>query len=105
MDEPFGALDAQTRLLLQRDLLALWERTRPAIIFVTHDITEAIALSDRVVVMSKSPGRIKRIHKIDIPRPRDVFRIHESSLFAQLYQQLWTEIREEMGELQSDGTV
>ncbi|MGH7034874.1 MAG: ABC transporter ATP-binding protein [Stellaceae bacterium] len=103
MDEPFGALDAQTRLILQRDLLDLWERARPTIIFVTHDITEAIALSDRVVVMSKSPGRIKRIHTVDIPRPRDVFRIHESPRFASLYQRLWAEIREEMGAEADDG--
>ena len=97
MDEPFGPLDAQTRVLLQDDLLKLWERSRRTIVFVTHDLVEAIALSDRVVVMSAAPGRIKRIYDVAIERPRDVFHIHEAEGFAPIYDALWADIREEIG--------
>jgi NitT/TauT family transport system ATP-binding protein len=96
MDEPFGPLDAQTRLVLQNDLLALWERSRPTVLFVTHDLIEAIALSDRIVVMTSSPGRIKKVYDIDIPRPRDVYHIHEAPGFARIYDMLWADIREEI---------
>lgn len=96
MDEPFGPLDAQTRLVLQADLLDLWERSGRTILFVTHDLVEAIALSDRVLVMSAAPGRVKRIHEVDIPRPRDVFHIHEAPRFNELYDRLWSDIREEI---------
>jgi len=70
MDEPFGALDAHTRTRLQNDLLNIWERDRKTVLFVTHSVDEAVFLSDRVVMMSRSPGRIKQIIDIDLPRPR-----------------------------------
>jgi NitT/TauT family transport system ATP-binding protein len=70
MDEPFGALDAHTRTRLQNDLLNIWERDRKTVLFVTHSVEEAVFLSDKVVVMTRSPGRIKRIIDIDLPRPR-----------------------------------
>ncbi|WP_296560152.1 ABC transporter ATP-binding protein [Pigmentiphaga sp.] len=70
MDEPFGALDAHTRNRLQNDLLKIWERDRKSVLFVTHSVEEAVYLSDRVVVLTKSPGRIKEIVTIDLPRPR-----------------------------------
>ncbi len=70
MDEPFGALDAHTRTRLQNDLLNIWERDRKTVLFVTHSVEEAVFLSDRVVVMTRSPGRIKEIVDIDLPRPR-----------------------------------
>lgn len=70
MDEPFGALDAHTRSRLQNDLLKIWERDRKSVLFVTHSVEEAVYLSDRVVVLTKSPGRIKEIVNIDLPRPR-----------------------------------
>lgn len=75
MDEPFGALDAQTRSLMQEELLSIWDKLRPTVVFVTHDVEEAIFLADRVVVMQTYPGRIAREFAIDIPRPRaaDVF--------------------------------
>src|SRR6188474_439434 len=70
MDEPFGALDAHTRTGLQRELLEIWERDRKTVLFVTHSVEEAVFLSDRVVVLTRSPGRIKTIIDIDLPRPR-----------------------------------
>ncbi len=75
MDEPFGALDAQTRSLMQEELLSIWDRLRPTVVFVTHDIEEAIFLADRVVVMEAFPGRIAREIQIPFPRPRshDIF--------------------------------
>jgi NitT/TauT family transport system ATP-binding protein len=96
MDEPFGPLDAQTRVVLQDDLLALWEGARRTILFVTHDLVEAIALSDRVVVMGAAPGRIKHVYPVEIPRPRDVFHIHEAPGFDSIYDRIWADIREEI---------
>lgn len=70
MDEPFGALDAHTRTRLQNDLLEIWERDRKTVLFVTHSVDEAVFLSDRIAMMTRSPGRIKQIIDIDLPRPR-----------------------------------
>jgi len=70
MDEPFGALDAHTRTRLQNDLLNIWERDRKTVLFVTHSVDEAVFLSDRIVMMSRSPGRIRQVVDIDLPRPR-----------------------------------
>ncbi len=85
MDEPFGALDAHTRLLMQRELLALWEKRRKTVVFVTHSIDEAVYLSDRVVVMEKDPGRVIEVLDVPLPRPRtrkdpDFGRLTESIL-------------------------
>lgn len=89
MDEPFGALDAQLKLVLQAQLLALWESSNKTIVFVTHDLAEAILLSDIVVVFSGRPGRIKAIKKIEIPRPRDPFQGQFTAEFKQIYVELW----------------
>jgi NitT/TauT family transport system ATP-binding protein len=70
MDEPFGALDAHTRTRLQNDLLKIWERDRKTVLFVTHSVEEAVYLSDKVIVMTRAPGRIKQIVDIELPRPR-----------------------------------
>ena len=96
MDEPFGPLDAQNRLLLQDELLRLWEGSRKTIVFVTHDLVEAIALSDRIVVFTSAPGAIKTVHGVPISRPRDVFHIHEAPAFAPVYDSIWHELREEI---------
>jgi NitT/TauT family transport system ATP-binding protein len=92
MDEPFGPLDAQTRLSLQALLLSIWESQRSTVLFVTHDLTEAIALADRVVLMSARPGRIVRIDRVGIPRPRDIFHMHDLPEFRRLYDALWHEL-------------
>jgi NitT/TauT family transport system ATP-binding protein len=96
MDEPFGPLDAQTRLILQNQLLELWQEERKTIIFITHDLGEAVALADRVVVMSARPGRIKTIAPVPIPRPRDLFEIHTDERFRETYRTLWVSLEEEV---------
>ena len=96
MDEPFGPLDAQTRIVLQDQLLKLWWTTRKTIIFITHDLVEAITLADRVVLMSSRPGKIKSVEAINIPRPRDVFKIHDDPQFRSAYEKLWQQLRPEV---------
>ena len=93
MDEPFGALDAQTRAQLQEDLLRLWDLGRKTIIFVTHDIGEAIALGDRTLVLSRAPARIAGEHVIAIPRPRDIRGIMTHPEFGPLYQRIRAQVQ------------
>lgn len=83
MDEPFGALDAQTRMIMQELLLEIWERTRTTVLFITHDVDESLLLSDRVYVMTARPGRIKEVVHIDLPRPRD-YEVTTSARFQEL---------------------
>lgn len=96
MDEPFGALDAQLKLLLLDQLQELTQTRRITVVFVTHDLGEAITLADRVVVFSARPGRIRTIRHIDLPRPRDVFRIRFTEAFAHLHEELWDELKDEV---------
>jgi NitT/TauT family transport system ATP-binding protein len=96
MDEPFGPLDAQTRTIMQDELLKLWARSKKTTLFVTHDLVESIALSDRIVVMSRQPGSIVNVYNVNIPRPRDVFHIHEQPGFAPLYKALWDDLKREI---------
>jgi NitT/TauT family transport system ATP-binding protein len=96
MDEPFGPLDAQTRVILQDQLLDIWSRTGVTIIFITHDLHEAIGLGDRVVLLSSRPGRIIRIDQVAMPRPRDVFRMHDSDAFRALYDAIWVELERQV---------
>ncbi len=100
MDEPFGPLDAQTRVILQDELLKLWDGTGKTIIFVTHDLVEAIALSDRVVLFSRAPGTIKQVYRGPLSRPRDVFHIHAQPAFAEFFDRLWRDLREEITEVE-----
>jgi NitT/TauT family transport system ATP-binding protein len=97
MDEPFGALDVQTKAIMSNELLSLWDKTRPSVIFVTHDLEEAIALADQVVVMTAGPGTVKAVYDIDLPRPRGaVQEIRFEPRFLELYQQIWESLREEV---------
>lgn len=89
MDEPFGPLDAQTRLVLQDELLRIWDQNMKTILFVTHDLIEAIALSDKVVVFTGRPGTVKRIFDVPLARPRNVFEIHNERGFTDLYHEIW----------------
>jgi NitT/TauT family transport system ATP-binding protein len=92
MDEPFGALDAQTKLMLGSELLRIWSGHRKGVVFVTHDIEEAIGLSDRILVMAPRPGRIKAEYVVDLPRPRDLRSVRKLPRFHQLSDQIWQEI-------------
>jgi NitT/TauT family transport system ATP-binding protein len=89
MDEPFGPLDALTRMRIGREFLAIWERVGKSVVFVTHDVEEAIALADRVLVMSARPGRIKAEYAIDLPRPRDYEEIRFAPRFHELQREIW----------------
>src|SRR2546423_176628 len=89
MDEPFSALDVQTRSIMADELLALWELTRPSVIFVTHALGEAIALADRVVVMTAGPATVKATFTVDLPRPRTAQEIRFAPRFVQLHPQIW----------------
>ncbi|KJL32137.1 ABC transporter ATP-binding protein [Microbacterium azadirachtae] len=97
MDEPFGALDVQTKAIMQTELLQLWEESRPSVLFITHDLDEAVALADRVVIMTSSPGTVKDVFEIDLPRPRgDVQQIRHEGRFLELQGQIWESLREEV---------
>lgn len=97
MDEPFGALDVQTKAIMQTELLTLWEELRPSVLFITHDLDEAVALSDRVVIMTSSPGNVKDVFDIDLPRPRgDVQEIRHEQRFIELQGRIWESLRDEV---------
>jgi NitT/TauT family transport system ATP-binding protein len=97
MDEPFGALDAQTKLQLESLLMELWSSNRRTVVFVTHDLAEAVALSDRVIVMSARPGRVIADVPIRLPRPRRVGALQKDREFHSLYARLWGLLEEGMG--------
>jgi NitT/TauT family transport system ATP-binding protein len=97
MDEPFGALDVQTKSIMQGELLQLWEQLRPSVLFITHDLDEAVALSDRVAVMTSSPGSIKKVFDIDLPRPRgNVQDLRHDRRFLELQGEIWESLRDEV---------
>lgn len=97
MDEPFSALDIQTRQLMENELLDLWQRKKKAVLFITHDLDEAIAMSDRVVVLSAGPGSHPiGDFSIDIPRPRDVAEVKMTPRFIDLHRAIWDVLREEV---------
>lgn len=92
MDEPFGALDAQTKTVLADVLMSLWQKERRTVLFITHDLAEAIALSDRVIVMSARPGRIVKDVTVDLPRPRSSRGLQNEARFHELYTELWNSL-------------
>jgi NitT/TauT family transport system ATP-binding protein len=97
MDEPFSALDIQTRQLMENEVLALWQSKKRAVLFITHDLDEAIAMSDRVVVMSAGPAaRLIGEFTVDLPRPRDVAEIRMSPRFVELHGAIWEVLRDEV---------
>ena len=96
MDEPFSALDVQTRELMQEELLQLWAQAKSAVLFVTHDLDEAIVLADRVAVLTARPATVKSVHTIDLPRPRDVAEIRYDERFIAIARTIWDDLREEV---------
>ena len=96
MDEPFSALDVQTRTLMEDELLNMWSSLSTSVVFVTHDLEEAISLADRVCVITAGPGTVKGIYPIDLPRPRKVEDIRFEPRFVQLYHEIWEDLRNEV---------
>jgi NitT/TauT family transport system ATP-binding protein len=96
MDEPFAALDAQNRVILQAELVRLWEQTGKTVIYVTHSIEEALLMGDRTVVMTAQPGRIKQIIDVPFPHPRDLMRLSASSEFGALKLDIWRVLEDEV---------
>jgi NitT/TauT family transport system ATP-binding protein len=95
MDEPFGALDTHTKLNLHAELLALWGAKRQTVVFVTHDLSEAITLADRIIVLTRRPGRVKQICDVKLPRPRDVIKVRETPEYLHEYGEIWHVLGEE----------
>jgi NitT/TauT family transport system ATP-binding protein len=98
MDEPFGALDTHTKLNLHAELLGIWGARQQTVIFVTHDLSEAITLADRIVVMTRRPGRVKLVYDVKLPRPRDVIRLRETAEYLREYGEIWHALGEEFQE-------
>ena len=103
MDEPFAALDAQTRDLMQAELLQIWEQTKKTVLFVTHSIEEAAYLSDRVIVMTARPGRTKEILNIELPRPRD-YEMRLTPEFNDIKATIWNTLKDELTNRSEYGT-
>ncbi|WP_079417431.1 ABC transporter ATP-binding protein [Thiomonas intermedia] len=96
MDEPFGALDMQTRTLMQDELLQLWSASGGSVVFVTHDLEEAVALADKVLVLTSRPATVKQVYTIDLPRPRVMSQIRYEPRFMDYAREIWNDLREEV---------
>jgi len=96
MDEPFSALDVQTRILMQDELLRLWSTASASVVFVTHDLEEAIALADRVFVLTAGPATVKAVYDIDLPRPRVTAEIRYQPRFIEISRVIWEDLRDEV---------
>src|SRR6202011_3692638 len=95
MDEPFSALDVQTRVVMQDELLRLWSTSGASVVFVTHDLEEAIALADRVYVLTARPATVKSVHVIDIEHPRNISHVRYEQRFIDISRTLWRDLKEE----------
>ena len=107
MDEPFGALDAHTRLGLQREVTEMWTQLRNTVLFVTHDLTEAIVMAQRVVLLSHRPGRVVEVYEVPFGYPRDPIELQGKREFGLLYAEIWQglarEFRAQDAEREADG--
>jgi sulfonate transport system ATP-binding protein len=95
MDEPFGALDTHTKIDMHEVLLRIWDREQQTVLFVTHDLGEALTLADRIILFSARPGRIKDMFEVDFTRPRDAVKVRETPRYAELFQHIWHSLGEE----------
>jgi NitT/TauT family transport system ATP-binding protein len=95
MDEPFGALDTHTKIDMHEVLLRIWEREQQTVLFVTHDLGEALTLADRIILFSARPGMIKDMFEVDFARPRDAVKVRETPRYAELFQHIWHSLGEE----------
>jgi NitT/TauT family transport system ATP-binding protein len=96
MDEPFSALDAQNKLLLQEELLRIWEEHKKTVLFITHSVDEAVILGDRIMIMTAQPGRVKTLVDVSLPRPRNVLALQKEPEFGSLVHHIWSSLREEV---------
>jgi NitT/TauT family transport system ATP-binding protein len=96
MDEPFSALDVQTRDLIENDVMRVWQGSGQTVVFVTHDLEEAIGMSDRIVVMTASPGRVRQEYEVSLPRPRDLMECKAQPEFRSIYESIWEDLRVEV---------
>src|SRR5437588_3474220 len=96
MDEPFSALDAQNKLLLQEELLRIWEEHKKTVVFITHSVDEAVFLGDRIMVMTAQPGKVKAFVPVPLTRPRDIMELQKSQHYGELITQIWSSLREEV---------
>ncbi len=96
MDEPFSALDAQNKLLLQEELLHIWDEQKKTVVFITHSVDEAVYLGDRIMVMTAQPGRVKCFIRVPLPRPRAIIELQKAPEFGELIHRIWSELRDEV---------
>ena len=96
MDEPFSALDAQNKLLLQEELLRIWEEQKKTVVFITHSVDEAVYLGDRIMVMTAQPGRVKTMVPVPLARPRNIIELQKAPEFGELVSRIWSGLREEV---------
>ena len=96
MDEPFSALDAQNKLLLQEELLHIWEEHKKTVVFITHSVDEAVLLGDRVMVMTAQPGRLKQFVPVALARPRNIMELQGAPEYGELVYRIWSNLREEV---------
>ena len=96
MDEPFSALDAQNKLLLQEELLRIWEEHKKTVLFITHSVDEAVILGDRIMIMTAHPGSVKALVPVTLPRPRNVLELQKDPEFGRLVHHIWSELRDEV---------
>jgi NitT/TauT family transport system ATP-binding protein len=96
MDEPFSALDAQNKLLLQEELLRIWEEHKKTVVFITHSVDEAVLLGDRIMVMTAQPGQVKALVDVPLSRPRDVMELQKSPAYGELIHRIWSSLRDEV---------
>ena len=96
MDEPFSALDAQNKLLLQEELLRIWEEHKKTVVFITHSVDEAVFLGDRIMVMTAQPGKVKAFVAVPLPRPRNMMELQKSPEYGALIAHIWSSLREEV---------
>lgn len=96
MDEPFGSIDAQTRELMQEELMRLWQEERKTVVFVTHDLDEAVSLADRVLLLSRGPGKVRESIPVNLPRPRSDYDVRAHEEFARVRGHLWNALREDL---------
>lgn len=101
MDEPFSALDAQNKLLLQEELLRIWEEHKKTVVFITHSVDEAVILGDRIMVMTAQPGEIKAVVDVPFERPRNVMELQKEPEFGNLVHSIWMSLREEVDRARS----